>query len=104
MVAIDNLDHCKSYWVVVTAVDCVNHVQSSPVLIGLFESLRFKFEMSLDDGALCRTWISSDLNNKLSAVEQLLVSTIDSSCKMRVSCVASSLFTCGRDLNIVTYE
>ena len=104
-VAISNLDFCKSYWVVVTAVDCVNHVSSSPELIGLFESLKFKFVMSIDGTESCESWVTQDPLRKISEVERYLsLAMKDSSCATAISCVANSQFICGKDPNVITYE
>jgi len=86
----------------VTAIDCVNHVRSSAELIGLFQSLKFKLVMSMDNGMSCDTWITSDLVRKISDVEHYLVSACDG--ERSISCIANSQFSCGSDPTIATYE
>ena len=99
---IDDLDYCESYWVVVTAIDCVHHVSSSPELVGLFQPLRFNFMMSVDDSTLCTSWITNNLIMKITEVEKYLIS--DSSCGMFISCVAKSHFSCGTIPSVITFE
>ena len=85
-------------------MDCVSHITSSAELIGLFESLKFKFDMSVDDATSCERWINNDATRKISEVEQNLIMATHTSCEMRISCVANSQFTCGQNPTIVTYE
>lgn len=99
-VAISSLDYCKSYWVVVTARDCVHHVSSPPEFVGLFESLKFKFLMSSENTKSCAAWISQNVVRKLSEMERYV--TEDSSCA--IPCVDNSHFTCGEDSSIIAYE
>lgn len=104
-VTIDNLVPCLSYWVVVTSVDCVNRISSSPQLLGLFDLLLFKFSMSFGDTVSCKTWIVEDFARKLSDVQNVVSAAMeDSSCGVSIPCVANSQFTCRNDPNLITYE
>ena len=40
MVYLDNLSPCLSYWVVVTAMDCIHQATSPPLWIGVIESVQ----------------------------------------------------------------
>lgn len=77
-VTIDTLNPCLSYWVVVTAIDCVSRVSSSPQLIGLFESVQSDFEVTVTSSAdnMLVTWKSRNaiVQQQLQSVEVILMS------------------------------
>ncbi len=107
IITIDNLSPCLSYWVVVTSVDCINRVSSSPKLLGLFELVQFKFSMSFGDSVSCKTWIIEDYARKLSDVQISVSAALEhSSCGMPIPCFANSHFTCGNDpkASLINYQ
>ena len=102
---IDNLVPCLSYWVVVTSLDCVNHVSSSPQLLGLVDLTLFKFSLSFGNSVSCQSWIVEDLGRKLTSVQNSISVALEgSSCGMPLPCVANSHFTCGNDPSLISYE
>ena len=104
-VSIDNLSPCSSYWVVVVAISCSNRVASAPQLINLFQTMEFKFMISLDDNDPCKTWITENLPTKLSDVERSLTTVPqDSICRLALPCVANGQFVCENDPNTAVYQ
>ena len=95
-----------SYWVVGTAIFCLNRLSTSPQLIDLLEPLRFNFMISLEQDDSCRTWIIDRFNRKISDIQDSILTALqDSPCSMSVvSCVADSQFTCGTNPSIANYE
>lgn len=80
-------------------------MSSPPEFVGLFESLKFKFVMSVDDAMSCDAWITNNFVQKITEVEQYIFMALeDSLCGASISCVANSLFTCEKDSSMITYE
>ena len=101
-VLINDLDSCSSYWVITTAIDCANNrMTSSPQLIGVLKSEEFKFDITIDLDQSCTTWISDNFNTKLSDVDSSIAD--DSLCRMFITCLTNSQFTCEKDPHTVTY-
>lgn len=103
-VTIDNLHPCLSYWVIVTAVGCINRVDTSPELIGLFETVDFKLVFTVGDAIHCKTWVVQNIARKISDVENSISSVLNGSrCGMSIPCVANSQFTCGYDAIMINF-
>ncbi len=102
-ILIDNLDPCTSYWVIATAIGCINRVASSPQLVGVLRSEEFIFDIILGLDQSCTTWIRDDFSTKISDVDNSLGE--GSFCRTLISCVANSKFTCDQsDPQTVTYR
>ena len=99
-VTINGLSPCLSYWVVVTATGCAR-VDSSPELLGVFDSANFQFAISLEDNTPCTVWIADNFARKISDVQNLISSELEtSSCRMSIPCMANSDLTCeGNEIN-----
>lgn len=105
MVTISSLGPCQSYWVVVTAVDCINRINSSPQLIGLYDSVQFKFAISVENAAPCTVWIADNFARKIADIQSTISKELEESeCGMSVPCVADNQFTCQDDPQIINYE
>jgi hypothetical protein len=103
-VGIDGLVACQSYWLVVTAIDsiCNTQLRTSPQQIGLYQSMTFKFAISLQDSTPCREWIAENSATKLSDVKDLITS--DSPCEVLTPCLVNGQFTCEGNSDTITYE
>ncbi len=95
-VTLRGLNPCLSYWVVVRAEDCVNHIRSAPRAIGLFDAVRFGFNINMG-AAPCELWVVSNYARKISDIQGGMNAALEesTSCGMSVPCMASSQFTCG---------
>ena len=101
-VAIESLNPCLSYWVVVTSeiLDCDDQLSTQPQVIGLFQPSRFKFALSVEDAAPCREWIAEDIVEKVSDMDNSLNSALVATCGISAPCTANSQFTCdGSEIN-----
>ena len=106
-VTIDSLSPCLSYWVVVTAMDstCGTELNSSPQMIGLFESVEFKFAIDIEDASPCKMWIAENSARKLSDIQSSIGTGLrTSSCQLSTPCVANGQFTCEGDPEVITYQ
>ena len=89
----------------VSSLDCVNRVSSSPQLLGLFDLALFQLSISFGKIVSCKTWIVEDFASKLSDIQNSLTTAMEeSSCGLPMPCVANSQFTCGNDPNSINYE
>ncbi len=105
-VTIEDLDPCTAYWVAISAVDCSSRLSGSPMLVDLFEPMRFKFVISLEETTDCKSWIANNLVGKISDVQSSLRSALEgTACAgATLPCVANSRFVCGTNPSIINYE
>ena len=104
-ITLTGLNNCLSYWVVVSAVDCVNRVRSAPQVIGLVDVTRLEFIISRDN-ITCENWVAHNYARKISDVEERMKVALERSpsCGLSVPCMADSQFTCGNNQHLIAFE
>lgn len=102
------LDPCKRYWFVVTAVYCETIVSSTPLLLDFHQPKHFTIELLLLNES-CYEWINTNSSEKLNDVKSEILSTLSGSEQCIAAakgnfCIADSKWTCAELDDSVIFE
>ncbi len=104
---VPGLDICTQYWFVARAATCAVEAFSEPFQVTLRDTDTFVLLFDLPDSeGECDNWIIIDTIDKITGIENTLISVLDSTvCDfIRVGCFSQSTFSCEQGGNTVTFR